>query len=102
MADLRALGAGLEAYAEEHGGYPVASDLNDLLSRMSDAPAALPSRDGWGRPFRAVSDGSSYVLSSSGKDGVFSDCSGGATQNFDADICFADGEFTQWPEGAQQ
>lgn len=62
----------------------------------------LPTADGWNHPLRVSSDGTTYELVSPGKDGVYRGCRGGTTDRFDDDICFADGMFTQYPEGAQR
>jgi len=103
MADLRSIGTAVEEYSVDHDAYPVANDL-DELSRLI-APRyirAVPRTDGWGRPFLVHADGESYTLVSPGKDGLVSGCEGGATSTFASDVCFADGEFTQWPEGMQR
>jgi type II secretory pathway pseudopilin PulG len=97
MADLRSMGAAIEAYSTEHGAYPVAPDLETLCAQLQPACAGGLPRDGWGHPLRASSDGTSYELISPGKDGVFQGCREKRIERFDDDVCFADGEFTQAP-----
>jgi general secretion pathway protein G len=102
MADMRSIGTALEAYAVDHGAYPVADDLAQVEGLLEPVYIqAMPTRDGWEHRFDAASSASQYHVVSPGKDGVFQGCRGGPTNTFAADICFANGQFTQWPEGLQ-
>jgi hypothetical protein len=68
---LEAVGAALERYAMDHGGYPQASSLEEAEAALSPAYLrALPRRDGWGRPLRLVSTPESFSLRSDGQDGL--------------------------------
>jgi general secretion pathway protein G len=114
MADIRSLATALEASAVDTGSYPDGS-LDDIERQLSPKYiAAVPRLDGWGAPFRydcwssAGAACDSYAIGSAGKDGVFTRDSlqdyagGGGTTNFDEDIVFSNGSFTQYPQGAQR
>jgi general secretion pathway protein G len=102
MADVRSIGAALESYSVDQRAYPVAASVDDLREPLVPKYIkSLPEKDGWGRPLQVASTAEGYQLVSFGKDGVPQGCDGGSTSAFSADICFADGEFTQWPEGIQ-
>jgi hypothetical protein len=66
---------------------------------------ALPPTDGWGNPWRFRSLGSTYVVRSTGSDGVLdagiSDEAMGILEQdaFEQDITFVNGTFTRYPEG---
>ena len=102
MNEIRALATAIEDYAIDHDAYPVASDIDDLRAILVPGYAQrLTTLDAWGHPLVVVSDDTGYEIVSTGKDGVSQGCDDGPVQGFDADICFADGEFTQWP-GTEQ
>lgn len=66
----------------------------------------LPLEDAWGNPFVYGCDGEHYRVASLGldgnQDGPFEELARGtATQQFISDIVFVDGEFVQFPQGAQ-
>ena len=110
MADIRSLASALEAAAVDTNSYPEAASLDGLSPKYI---GTVPRLDGWGNPFRydcwsstgAACD--SYAIGSAGKDGIFTRDSlqeyagAGATTNFDDDIVFSNGSFTQYPQGAQ-
>jgi hypothetical protein len=59
--------------------------------------------DGWNNTFVVDSIATQYTISSNGKDGAPSGCTTGTlTTLFNADICFANGQFVQYPQGSQQ
>jgi type II secretion system protein G len=124
MADMRSAGTAAEAYAVDFNHYPAAAAGNLLPSGMSlptssfgDPGAAakfsgkvtptyirvLPLVDGWSSYFLYGVDGTSqnYIIASNGKDGVAGAYTGLETTNFNDDIVFADGQFLQYPAGAQ-
>lgn len=102
MSDIRAISMAIEDYAIDHDAYPVASDIDDLRDILVPGYAEqLTALDAWGHRLLVASDDAGYEIISTGKDGVSQGCDSGAVQGFDADICFADGEFTQWPGKAQ-
>ena len=103
MADMRSIGVALENYRDATRAYPVGDDLNAIRRELEpNYIRVMPTLDGWSHPIRLSSDGSTYELVSGGKDGERQGCDGGTTDNFKDDICFADGEFTQWPDGTQR
>lgn len=103
MADMRTIAVAMESYATDHAAYPAADDLQGVRAALEPRYVQrLPGVDGWEHPFRVFSDAESYWIVSPGKDGRFGGCEGGPTYEYVADICYADGTFTQWPEGAQQ
>ena len=105
MADQRGICTAIEAYATDNAVYPQnqstwASIKPHLNPHFIREP---PDGDGWNNGWDVVTSatGSDYSLSSFGKDGVLSSRSGGPTTEFDCDIVFSNGGFTQWPEGTQ-
>lgn len=101
VRDMRSIGLAMEAHARDHGSYPVTDDIDELASFLE--PRYLESMqrsDAWGRPFRVLADGRRYAIQSAGADGVFEDDpTAGALRDFNADIAYANGRFTQGPEG---
>jgi len=117
MADMRALATAVEAYAVDNNKYPTAACVAGIYTTDTDnalaatslsvlAPtyiATPPRVDGWSNPFNYASDavGNNYRIRSFGRDKVTTALTCGTTTNFNADICYADGAFFQWPEGTQ-
>jgi hypothetical protein len=101
VADLEAIGAGLDEYASAHGNrYPASENWRPLSEVVPDVQAL----DGWGRPITYWSDGTRYVLVSGGKDGETErdwrhpeEGAGGPRPALDADIVLADGKLVAWP-----
>jgi general secretion pathway protein G len=105
MADLRTLGTAIESYAIDNQGYPTAGTNLPVLASVLE-PLYLrtaPVNDGWSRAFSVSCTAADYTVCSGGKDGgACINDAGGTTQAFDDSITFANGQFAQWPEGAQQ
>ena len=106
MADLHTIGVGIQAYVVDTSLYPVGSDIAVLDPLLSgDYIRRLPRTDGWSRPFIYTGvAGLGYTIGSAGKDGGLSLAlvgNGGATSSLNDDIIFSNGEFVQWPHGAQ-
>jgi type II secretion system protein G len=106
MADMRSIATAVESYAVDNNYYPpdvaTASTLGTFLSPTYIK--RLPSDDGWNQPmvFQTDSAGRHYTIISYARDKAASDFTQGAqTNNFDCDIYYQDGTFTQWPEGVQ-
>ena len=125
MADMRSAGTAAEAYAVDFNHYPGAAAIV-WPSGISAMPTTsfgalgtagtfnykvaptyirlLPLVDGWSSWF-VYSTGSStqqhYVIGSLGKNGSADTENGGETTTFNSDIIFADGQFIQYPAGAQ-
>ena len=123
MADMRSAGTAAEAYAVDFNHYPAAAAIT-LPSGLSMPTASfgdtntsfnkqlaptyirvLPLTDGWQSWF-LYSTGTTvqqhYVIASAGKDGATVAFVGGETTDFNADIVFVDGQFLQYPAGAQR
>jgi type II secretion system protein G len=127
MADMRSAGTAAEAYAVDFNHYPAAaaagavvwpSGLSMPTSSFGDAGVAgkfniqvaptyirvLPLTDGWNSWFLYTSKGTNqqhYAIASLGKDGISSTSGSAETTDFNADIIFVDGQFLQYPAGAQ-
>jgi general secretion pathway protein G len=105
MADLRSIGTAIEEYSIDNNVYP--NGRADMTTLQSDIEPlyirTAPEDDGWGRAFVVSTATTNYTVCSGGKDGgsCTSDA-GGATTDFNSSITFANGQFVQWPEGAQQ
>lgn len=103
MIEIRSISSAIEAYAVDYGAKPEAENLEQLKAVLVPKFIAnLPQLDGWGKPLNVYSSRDHYQIISTGKDGQPDNCPGGATKQSDADICFSDGEFVQWPEGVQR
>ena len=103
MADLRALGVAVEAYAVDNSSYPVASDTGGLATALVPIYVkTMSSRDGWNNLFQINSTATAYTLYSAGKDGIGSNCAAGTTTLFVDEICFSNGRFLRWPDGLQK
>lgn len=117
MADMRTIGASLEAYkSDNNDSYPNASSIEALAPLLSPKYiGTLPKTDGWAHPLMYFcykqEEGrcAGYVLGSGGRDGMFEhseprayvDSPAGATSHYDCDLIFADGQFIEYPEGTQ-
>lgn len=116
MADMRSVSTAVEAYGTDNNGYPNVASLDELRPLLTPKyMKAIPSVDGWGHPFRYAcveeQEGrcTAYVVGSGGKDGNFAhdtakeylDAPIGGTTSFDCDLIFSNGQFIDYPEGAQ-
>jgi type II secretion system protein G len=125
MGDMRSAGTAAEAYAVDFNHYPAAagytlpSGFGSLPSTTFGGPTSgfsgqvaptyirvLPLSDGWQSYFAYGTGGTNqqhYAIRSAGKDGVFqSGPTYGETTNFNDDVIFVDGQFVQYPAGAQR
>ena len=123
MADARSAGTAAEAYAVDFNHYPAAAAFTmpsglALPTSSFGAPNAgfngqvvptyirlLPLVDGWQSFFAYGTDATHqhYAIRSAGKDGVFETAPAyGETTDFNNDIIFVDGQFAQYPAGAQR
>ena len=126
MADMRSSGTAAEAYAVDFNHYPAAAAAGKMVwpsgltmpTSSFGLPAAgfnlkvaptyirvLPLTDGWNSWFlytNGTSNQQHYAIASLGKDGAAGPTQASAeTTNFNADIIFIDGQFLQYPAGAQ-
>ncbi|UCF67317.1 MAG: type II secretion system protein GspG [Acidobacteriota bacterium] len=111
MADMRSLGTAVEAYSVDANQYPDVGDIGTLVDVDGNLDVWVeplyikksPDDDGWGNNLNYGSDGNDYTIRSFGKDNTQNTVAGGGkTGDFDDDIIFVNGTFTQWPEGKQQ
>jgi hypothetical protein len=111
MADMRSIGTCVEAYKIDHGTCPGPTPGHVGVAWMRELVEpiyirTLPLEDAWANPFVYWCDGERYRIASLGldrsQDGPFEEIAAGtATQEFTSDIVFEDGEFKQFPQGAQ-
>ncbi|RMG44293.1 MAG: prepilin-type N-terminal cleavage/methylation domain-containing protein [Acidobacteria bacterium] len=111
MADMRSIGTAVEAYSVDENQYPNTGNTTTLVDVNGNLDTYIepiyikkaPDEDGWSNPLKYASDSADYTIRSYGKDRTKQNSPpGGKTSNFDDDIIFIDGAFTQWPEGQQQ
>jgi type II secretion system protein G len=125
MADMRSAGTAAEAYAVDFNHYPAAAAYTlptGLTLGTGTFGAAgsgfngqvvptyirlLPTTDGWQSYFTYTAGPATtktdYGITSYGKDGVVQGTLPfGETTDFNADIVFVDGQFVQYPAGAQR
>jgi general secretion pathway protein G len=105
MADMKAIAGAIEVYAVDNNTYPRVASFAALAQFLQPNYIKLaPVSDGWNHGWVFEGDttgGLGYTLISLGKDGVASVTNGGQTHDFDCDIIYANGQFFQWPSGAQ-
>ena len=119
MADIKVVASMWETYFVDYayywhtGGCPAIPPDTSGLSTVRDIGAiltptyisVLPMKDGWQNPLHFYTDSASaaqeYRIESLGNDGV-SDNYCGITTSFANDIVMANGQFIEWPEGAQR
>jgi type IV pilus assembly protein PilA len=124
MGDQRTAGTAAEAYAVDFNHYPAAAGYTLPSSLTLGATTfgkigsgfnlqvcptyvrVLPLADGW-QSFFTYSSGpaanaQNYGIVSTGKDGTAGPRLWGETTDFNDDIIFVDGQFVQYPAGAQR
>jgi type IV pilus assembly protein PilA len=121
MGDMRSAGTAAEAYAVDFNHYPAAAGYTlpsglTIKATTFDSGSAtsfalqvsptyirvLPLSDGWQSYFFWESKGTSYGIRSCGKNGIPDTDTGGETTDFNNDIVFVNGQFLQYPAGAQR
>jgi len=103
MADMRAIGTAVEAYAIENALYPTAATAAAIKALIDPTYIKLmPAVDGWSNTFQVDSGAFAYTIFSHGKDGIGTSCPPGTTTNFNDEICFVTGQFQRFPSGPQQ
>jgi general secretion pathway protein G len=121
MGDMRTAGTAAEAYAVDFNRYPAAAGyslpsgfaLPTTTFGAQSPPTGfnlqvtptyvrvLPLSDGWNSYFMYGGGAQNYAVTSNGKDGAAETPPWGETTNFNNDIIFVDGQFVQYPAGAQ-
>ncbi|MEO8055824.1 MAG: prepilin-type N-terminal cleavage/methylation domain-containing protein [Acidobacteriota bacterium] len=122
MGDMRSAGTAAEAYAVDFNHYPAAAGYS-LPTGISFGAMTfntggvgtsfsgqvtptyirvLPMTDGWQSYFFYATTGQLYGIASGGKDGATQAAVGGETTDFNNDIIFVNGQFIQYPAGAQR
>lgn len=115
LADLRNMGAALEAYWSDQGVFPEAESMEDLAQILEPTYIdELPRTDGWANPYRytcwSESSGTAgcdtYRLASAGRDGAFEhqdlqvyEVEETEPGDYDRDLVLGDGFFLQYPGG---
>lgn len=114
MADMRTIALAWEARAQEAGTYNAAGlslccatpvttgDLKSLI--VPTYIKGIDGKDGWDHDMEFDIDDTSttYAITSYGKNGLKQEtAAGGATERFDCDIIYSEGQFVQYPEGIQ-
>jgi general secretion pathway protein G len=111
LADMRSIGAALEAFHQRNSFYPAGDTAAAVVAQLAGDGYAGEAKDGWKRElrwacFETSGDGcAAYELVSPGRDGVFETGPGGyeegafAANQYDADLVLANGMFARWPEG---
>ena len=106
MADVRSIGAACERYQVDNAHYPTGDTVAILEAALQPTYIqVMPLFDGWGNDWivDGETDGSALKLASGGKDDIAEGTPvGGRTNDFDCDIIWTNGAFTQWPEGMQE
>ena len=122
MGDMRSAGTAAEAYAVDFNHYPAAAGYTLPTGITFGATTfntggagtsfsgqvtptyirVLPMADGWQSYFFYVSTGQLYGIASGGKNGATEAAVGGETTDFNNDIIFVNGQFIQYPAGAQR
>jgi len=113
MARLRSVATACEAYATDNNHYPKAWNVGELGPLLTPTYIKeMPSVDGWGHRIRYETwteeqEFDHYAVGSPGKDATFERVSlkeyptATVTQNFAADIVYANGNFVQYPDATQ-
>src|SRR5437762_5879700 len=109
MADMRAIGTSVEAYAVDNNFYPAAGSAITAITAQIEPKyiKKSPTKDAWNGTYDYVSAGGTtaqeYTIQSYGKDlAAESAATKGQTTNFNNDIIFSQGSFIEFPEGSQQ
>ena len=104
MADMRSIGTAVESYAVDNNVYPVAVTAVALQGLVQPIYIkSMPTTDGWSNTFAVASAITQYTVTSFGRDGTSQGCVASTiTTGFDQDMCFANGQFIQYPQGTQQ
>jgi len=119
MADMRSIATAIESYAIDWRNYPPSAALSiPVLYGGIAYPTTtlgvtkgyitptylkiIPLVDGWNSWFLYNASDPDYAVVSAGRDGIATEpARGGPTTNFNIDIVYSDGQFTVYPEGAQ-
>jgi general secretion pathway protein G len=102
MSDMRTIATAIEAYAVDHGWYPI-GDLDDVKAIVDGRYVkSIPAVDGWIQDFQLTSTTARYTILSTGRDRMLgTTVVRGSTHSLDCDIIYSNGSFVQWPEGIQ-
>jgi len=108
MADMRSIGTAVESYQVDNGYPPGCGNSSDLRGVMSNylEPTfirTLPAQDAWKFNFQIAQSVDEYTIISYGKNRSTDGCVAGTlTKNFNNDICYSNGQYSQYPDGTQQ
>lgn len=100
MRGLRDIAVAVEAYRNDVGFLPTATDLPALqLMLVPKYLDVVVENDGWGHRYAVSCSTAGYTIESFGKGGVDDLNYGGANHDYEEDLVLEDGDFTQWPRG---
>ena len=105
MAEMRAIGTAIEAYAVDHNVYPPGNSTVSAIKKYLEPVyiKKVPRKDSWGNHFlyKASQDLQSYTITSYGKDHTRDLPKGfkGIITRFTNDVTFSQGSFIAFPEG---
>ena len=107
MADMRAIGTAVEAYAVDNNFYPGGASAVSTITSVLEPKYIrnMPTTDAWTFPIDYLASGTppqDYTIHSYGKDQSAEGIVAGATTNFNNDIVFSGGTFVEFPEGSQE
>jgi type II secretion system protein G len=108
MADMRAIGTAVESYAVDNNNYPAGgSAISGIYTLVAPRYIArLPVTDAWNNGIDYIhsptTSAQTYSVQSYGKNGGNETDVTGSTTDFNNDIIFSQGIFTQYPEGSQK
>jgi general secretion pathway protein G len=108
MADMRAIGTAVESYAVDNNKYPAGGSAISTIQNTIEPRyiASVPTVDAWNGTFDYLSSPATspqaYSVESYGKNLTDESYTVGTTTNFNNDIIFSQGLFTQYGEGSQQ
>ncbi len=104
ISDMRSLCTALEAYRLDHGVFPAASSIEELVPFVEPGyMRKAPVKDAWGSAYRYLpsSDRTAYRLVSAGADGVFAESGWsrtGEALDFEQDAVLENGTMVRsWP-----
>jgi type II secretion system protein G len=115
MADMRNMAIAIESYNVDNNQYPTPAACPSYPTAdksLTSASFSLlkptyiaqpPFQDGWQKPllYGVSSDGQSYTIESTGRNGTSETVVCGTTTDFNADILYSNGTFIQYPDGPQ-
>jgi len=101
VADMRSIASAIEAYSVDNASPPlVTGSFSDLVATLRlYQHSGIPVEDHWGHRYQYTANGTTYSVTSFGKDGVDGPDLTWSTRNeFQRDIIVTNGVFVAGPE----